>query len=342
MTPVIPRRPRPTTNPRLTRRGLITSGVLAGVLAATGVPVIARSRSGTLRLALPALPAGFHPGPQDLAARVAGAGAIFETLTEIAATGEVQGELARSWEVAESGRLWTFALRPARFHDASPVTSDDVAQSLMRHADPASPAAWLLARIADIATPSPDRITLRLTHPDADLPLLLADPHLVIAPDGRIEYGIGSGLYRAAGAGAVFDTLIRLPHHWKDGRAGWFDRIAFLATPYEADRLALLAAGEVDAAPFASLPPALPPGLSATRIDAALSLALAPPSPPGAALVAARLAPDRGPAFAALEADLAPPPPHVILHTARLLHTDALGNLAPLDSARIAERWWFA
>ena len=62
----------------------------------------------------------------------------------------------------------------------------------------------------------------------------------------------------------------------------------------------------------------------------------------GPALAAARLAPDRGPAFAALEAALAPPLPHVILHTSRLLHTDALGNLAPLDSARIAERWWFA
>ena len=340
MATVIPRRPRPTTNPRLTRRGLITSGVLAGGLAATGVPVIARSRGGTLRLALPAPFAGFHPGPQDLAARVAGAGAVFDTLTEISATGEVQGELARSWEVAESGRLWTFALRPARFHDASPVTSADVAQSLLRHADPASPAAWLLARIADIATPAPDRITLRLTHPDADLPLLLADPHLVIAAAGRIEDGIGSGLYRAAGAGD--DTLIRLPHHWKDGRAGWFDRIAFLAAPDEADRLALLAAGEADAAPFASVPPALPPGLTATRVDAALSLALAPPFPPGPALAAARLAPDRGPAFAALEAALAPPLPHVILHTSRLLHTDALGNLAPLDSARIAERWWFA
>jgi len=338
MAPLIPHRPRPTTNPRLTRRGLITSGMLAGVLAATGVPVIARTRGGTLRLALPTLPGAWHPGPQDLATRVAGAGAIFDTLTEIAATGELHGELARSWDVAEAGRLWTFALRPARFHDASPVTSADVAQSLMRHADPASPAAWLIARIADIATPAPDRIILRLTHPDADLPLLLADPHLVIAPGGRTEDGIGSGLYRSAGA----DTLMRLPHHWKDGRAGWFDRIALLHAPDEADRIALLAGGEADAAPVASVPPALPPGLAATCIDATPSLALAPPFPVPPALAAARQAPDRGPAFAALESDLAPPPPHVILHTTRLLHTDALGNLAPLDSARISERWWFA
>jgi peptide/nickel transport system substrate-binding protein len=338
MAALIPRRPRPTTNPRLTRRGLITSGVLAGVLAATGVPVIAQSRGGTLRLALPALPGRGHAGPQDLAARIAGAGAVFDTLTEVAAAGELHGELARAWDVAESGRLWTFALRPARFHDASPVTSADVAQSLLRHADPASPAAWLLARIADIATPAPDRITLRLTHPDPDLPLLLADPHLVIAPGGRIEDGIGSGLYRPAGDG----TLTRVAGHWKDGRAGWFDRIAFLAAPDDAARLALLTAGEADAAPVSALPPKLPPGLAATRVDATLSLALAPPFPPDAALAAARLAPDRATAFAAIEADLAPPPPHVILHTTRLLHTDALGNLAPLDSARIAERWWFA
>jgi peptide/nickel transport system substrate-binding protein len=335
---VIPRRPRPVTNPRLTRRGLITSGVLAGVLAATGVPVIAQSRGGTLRLALPSPFTGWPLGAHDLTARVAGAGAVFDTLTEIAATGELHGELAATWESQEQGRLWTFTLRPARFHDGSPVTSADIAASLLRHRDPASPAAWLLARIADIATPAPDRITLRLAHPDADLPLLLADPHLIIAPAGRIEDGIGTGIYRAADD----QTLIRLPHHWKDGRAGWFDRITLLPAATDADRLALLAAGEADAAPFASAPADLPPHLAVTQVTATPSLALAPPYPPDAALMQARTAPDRATAFAALEATTQPPSPFVIVHNARLLHTDALGGLAPLDSARIAERWWWA
>jgi ABC-type transport system substrate-binding protein len=334
---VIPRRPRPVTNPRLTRRGLITSGVLAGVLAATGVPVIAQSRGGTLRLALPTPFSGWPLGHHDLTTRVAGVGAVFDTLTEIAATGELHGELAARWEAADQGRLWTFTLRPARFHDGSPVTSQDVAASLLRHRDPASPAAWLLARITDIATPAPDRLTLRLAHPDADLPLLLADPHLIIAPCGRVEDGIGTGLYRAAGT----ETLIRLPHHWKDGRAGWFDRIALLSAPTDSDRLTLLASGEADAAPFATAPAHLPPGLSVTQVAATPSLALAPPFPPDAVLRQARSAPDRATAFAALDATTPRPPDFVIVHNARLLHTDALGGLAPLDSARIAERWWW-
>jgi len=334
---VIPRRPRPVTNPRLTRRGLITSGVLAGVLAATGVPVIAQSRGGTLRLALPTPFDGWPLGPHDLTARVAGVGAVFDTLTEISAAGELHGELAASWEAADQGRLWTFTLRPTRFHDGNPVTSQDVAESLLRHRDPASPAAWLLARIADIVTPAPDRVTLRLAHPDADLPLLLADPHLVIAPQGRIEGGIGTGLYRLADD----RTLIRLPHHWKDGRAGWFDRITLLSAGSDADRLALLAGGDADAAPFAQVPANLPPDLAVTRVAATPSLALAPPFPPDAALAQARSAPDRAAAFAALESAAPLPPDFVIVHAARLLHTDALGGLAPLDSARIAERWWW-
>lgn len=334
---MIPRRPRPVTNPRLTRRGLITSGVLAGVLAATGVPVIAQSRGGTLRLALPTPFDGWPLGPHDLTARVAGVGAVFDTLTEISAAGELHGELAASWEAADQGRLWTFTLRPTRFHDGNPVTSQDVAESLLRHRDPASPAAWLLARIADIVTPAPDRVTLRLAHPDADLPLLLADPHLVIAPQGRIEDGIGTGLYRLADD----RTLIRLPHHWKDGRAGWFDRITLLSAGSDADRLALLAGGDADAAPFAQLPANLPPDLAVTRVAATPSLALAPPFPPDAALAQARSAPDRAAAFAALESAAPLPPDFVIVHAARLLHTDALGGLAPLDSARIAERWWW-
>lgn len=336
------RRPRPTTNPRLTRRGLITSGVLAGVLAATGMPVIARSRGGTLRLALPALPGPWHVGPQDLAGRIARSGAAFDTLTEIAATGELRGELARAWDVADQGRLWTFVLRAARFHDGSPVTAGDVAQSLLRHADPASPAAWLIARISDIATPAPDRLVLRLHHADPDLALLLSDPHLIVAPGGRIEDGIGSGLYRPADDA----TLIRLPHHWKDGESGWFDRIHLIAAPDDAARLALLSGALADAAPLAALPPSLPPGLTATTVTPAASLALAPPVPVpatlAAALAAARAAPDRAHAFAALERTAPPAPPHVIVHATRLLHADALGGLAPLDSARIAERWWFA
>ena len=137
-------------------------------------------------------------------------------------------------------------------------------------------------------------------------------------------------------------TLIRLPHHWKDGRAGWFDRIALLSAESDADRLALLASGEADAAPFAAAPADLPPGLAVTQVTATPSLALAPPFPPDAALVQARMAPDRATAFAALESTTLSQPDFVIVHNARLLHTDALGGLAPLDSARIAERWWWA
>ncbi len=335
---MITRRPRPVTNPRLTRRGLITSGVLAGVLAATGVPVIAQSRGGTLRLALPTPFAGWPLGLHDLTARVAGVGAVFDTLTEISASGELHGELAHSWEAADQGRLWTFTLRPARFHDGCPVTPDDVIQSLLRHRDPASPAAWLLARITDITSPASDRVSLRLAHPDADLPLLLADPHLIIAPQGRIEDGIGTGLYRASDA----QTLIRLPHHWKDGRAGWFDRIVLLSAPTEADRMALLVAAKADAAPFASVPADFSSDLAVTQVDATSSLALAPPDPPGVLLTRARGAADRATAFAALESAAPSPPPYVIVHAGRLLHTNALGGLAPLDSARIAERWWWA
>jgi ABC-type transport system substrate-binding protein len=335
---MIPRRPRPTTNPRLTRRGLITSGVLAGVLAATGVPVLAQSRGGTLRLALPVPFTGWRPGPQDLAARLAGSGAVFDTLTEIAASGEVRGELAQSWDARDAGTTWTFTLRPARFHDGTPVTADDAVASLLRHTDPHSPCAWLLARMTDVTATSPDTVMLRLATPDADLPLLLADPHLVIAPGGRVEEGIGTGLYR-------FDTdatLIRVGQHWKDGQAGWFDRVTLLNAPTDDDRLALLVSGEADAAPFATLPSGLPPHLHATTISATPSLALAPPFPPNDDLTNARAAPDRAAAFALLESTRQAPAPHVIVHTARLLHTDALGGLAPLDSTRIAERWWFA
>ena len=48
----------------------------------------------------------------------------------------VVGDLAASWEVNESGTVYTFSLHDANFHDGSPVTADDVVFNLNRWVDP--------------------------------------------------------------------------------------------------------------------------------------------------------------------------------------------------------------
>ncbi len=46
--------------------------------------------------------------------------------------GEMEGELAESWQVASDGMSCTFKLRDARFHSGRPVTAKDVKWSLDR------------------------------------------------------------------------------------------------------------------------------------------------------------------------------------------------------------------
>ncbi|TNC74272.1 ABC transporter substrate-binding protein [Rubellimicrobium roseum] len=253
---MIPRRrpdaPLRRLDSRVSRRGLLGAGVLAGVLAASGVPLQARARGGVLRLAV-ARPLPQGPGWAEAPAAL-GPGAVYDTLTEIGPTGELSGELAQSWEAAPGARAWFVALRPGvRFHDGTPLRASDVIASLERHRR--GPAAWALSRIERIEPQGPQGLRIELHEGDPDLPFLLADPALVIGPEGRLD-GVGTGLYRVAETQPEDRLrLDRVPSHWKDGRAGWFDAIEALHRPAPRDRLEAVVAGEAHVT--GPLPPAL-------------------------------------------------------------------------------------
>lgn len=240
------RRPAPPLrrlDSRVSRRGLLSAGVLAGVLAASGVPLQARTRGGVLRIGLDQpLPEG---AGWDRAPAVLAQGAVYDTLTEIGPTGELTGGLARSWETEPGARLWHLVLRrDVRFHDGRPLSSADVLASLARHRR--GPAAWILSRIERIEPQGPHALLIGLDEGDPDLPLLLADPALVIGPEGRFD-GTGTGLYRVAAAQRPDRLrLDRVEAHWKDGRAGWFDAVEAVHLPEPRDRLAALLGGELE------------------------------------------------------------------------------------------------
>ncbi len=359
---------RPLALQRISRRGLISSAVLAGVLSASGVAVQARERRGVLRLGLSGSLPGWDPrAGRGSLARVALSGAVYETLTEITAAGELTGELAESWEPGEGAAVWTVTLRGGTaFHDGSPVTAGDVIASLALHRD-GSPAAPILRAVQDMRALTPRQIRFRLDAPDANFPLRLADPHLVVAPGGRFD-GIGSGLYRLAEF--LPDErlrLMRVDDHWRDNRAGWFEALVLRAMPDPVARTAALIAGHVDAVDFPAGFEARR-GLSVTAADgygvallpeaACSALAAGLPVVPGAPdepLIAAAEGygdPDLGGVLYGQGLDTLVPAaggigavaghlPFLIGHSDRLRH-DGIGSMGPMDSGRIAERWWFA
>lgn len=242
---------------RIGRRGLLKSGMAAGVMAATGMPVWAQQRGGTLRLGL----AGAHRTDSwdarthsDTFMRVVAHGAVFDCLTEIAANGELIGELAESWDASADARTWTFNLRQGvTFHNGKPFGADDVIESFRLHMSDfaASPVGAIVSAISEINRITDHQVQFVLGSGNADFPFLVADYHLLIYPAGQIQeamdQGIGTGLYSVESFDpGVRAVLGRVASHYKDGRAGWFDSVEVVAINDGAARMEALISRQVD------------------------------------------------------------------------------------------------
>lgn len=244
---------------RLTRRGLLRTGAAAGILAASGLPLQAQmKRGGRLRAGL----AGANTSDSwdsrthsDNFMQNAGNGAVFDSLTEVSADGTLVGELAESWEATPDAKTWTFNLRQGvTFHNGKPFGADDVIESLQMHVseDSKSAAKPIIAAIVEMKKLTDHQVQFTLDKGNADLPYLLSDYHLNIFPAGQIEEaiakGIGTGLYQVVS----FDPGVRfvgkrVDSHYKDGKAGWFDEIEFIAINDSTARMNALMTGQVDA-----------------------------------------------------------------------------------------------
>lgn len=269
---------------RMDRRALFTSGAAAALLAATGLSAqAAPRRGGRLRIAVPR-----DNGSLDLIMRAA----VFDTLTEVGADGVLRGELATEWRMAEDTNSWEFDLRAdVLFHDGRPMTAEDVAASIS-------------AQRSDLKiTPVSDgTLRIQTDAPNPNLPMMLADPALIVRRAGDEKSLVGTGLYRASSwqEGRAFLGK-RCEQHYKDGRAGWFDAVEVAVIPDPAVRAQALKEGFVD---VAELPD--PQSLS-VRDDFFLF--------PGA--------------------------DHVKLAArAGLARPRFVGARLPLDDGRISERWW--
>ncbi|MEJ6404297.1 ABC transporter substrate-binding protein [Yoonia sp. 2307UL14-13] len=246
---------------RIERRRLFQTGVAAGLLALTGVPLRAQTRRGRFTAALGEArvtdnwDARTHAG---LFMMAAGHGAIFDCLTEIAADGSIKCELAESWEASSDARVWTFNLRKnVRFHDGQTFSADDVIASLCWHMadNVVSPARPLISPITEMRKITDHQVQFTLAAGNADFPYLMSDYHLVIYPADRLGEPVGTGLYRLKSFDpGVQMTATRVDDHYKGDSAGFFEEIRFLAMNDPLDRMNAIMTGEVDAISGIDLP----------------------------------------------------------------------------------------
>jgi peptide/nickel transport system substrate-binding protein len=241
----------------LSRRGLLKTGVAAGVLAATGLPLrAAPKRGGKLVIGINGANTSDNWDARthsDLYMIMACQGAVFESLTEVSATGELVGELAESWEASPDAVTWTFNLRKGvTFHNGKAFGADDVIASLKMHTDEnaKSAAKPIVDNIVEMKKLSDSQVQLTLKTGNADFPFLMSDYHIVMYPDGAIEEaiakGIGTGMYSVVSfePGVRFVGK-RVDAHYKDGKAGWFDEIEYIAINDANARMNALMTGQV-------------------------------------------------------------------------------------------------
>ena len=237
-------------------------------------------RGGTLSIAL------LDPGPLD-PARAEGLedevvlGNLFDGLTAVDPSGAVRPSVAASWTSGPDLRRWEFRLRPeARWSDGSPVHATDFTYAWQRLADPkTSPrppvaartllsgvtgyrafAAGKARRITGLETPDPATLVVRLDHPFADLPALVAALPLSPLPAAQVRRDpaaylrqpAGNGPFRLAGPARPGRplTLDRNPGFW--GTPALLDQVSVHVAPDEQTAWLELQNGRVA---FAPVPP---------------------------------------------------------------------------------------
>jgi len=165
---------------RISRRGLLRTGAAAGVLAASGLPLFAQAkRGGRLRVGLNgANTSDSWDGRthSDLYMIASAQGAVFDSLTEVAADGSLIGELATDWEATPDAKTWTFNLRQGvTFHNGKAFGADDVLESLQLHvAEGAKSAAQpIVAAISEMKKTGEHQVQFTLEAGNADFPYLI-------------------------------------------------------------------------------------------------------------------------------------------------------------------------
>ncbi len=134
------------------------------------------------------------------------------------------------------------------FHNGKTLDASDVVATLERHgnAESKSGALGLLGGIETV-TADGASVVVKLKEPNADLPLLLSDYHLIIQPNGgkdKPDAGIGTGPYITETAEhGVRYTGKKNPNYWRDD--SYFDQVELLVINDATARFAAVQSGQV-------------------------------------------------------------------------------------------------
>lgn len=177
---------------------------------------------------------------------------IYNRLTFLDAAGAIQMELAESVESSDA-KIWTVKLRSGvTFHSGKSLTAQDVVYSLSRHLDEAvgSKVNSIAAQMDSITAADDQTVTIDLSSPNADLPIILSLHHFMIIADGTTDFAKpdGTGAFKVEKfEPGVTSILVKNENYFK-GSGPHLDGFEFFAIRDEPARVNALMSGDVQVA----------------------------------------------------------------------------------------------
>lgn len=174
-----------------------------------------------------------------------------DPLVELNAEGGLDGRLAEEYSSNDDGTVWAFKIRKGvTFSNGQLLTAEDVRATIERHAGEGSKsgAFGLLREIKKLRVEG-DTFYVELEGPNADLPYLLSDYHLLIQPKGGMDApdaAIGTGPYIMKNhQKGVQYTFEKNPNYW-DPDLGHAETVELVVINDDSARIAALQSKQVD------------------------------------------------------------------------------------------------
>lgn len=241
---------------------------LAAMLIALGcgLPATGALAAQTLVLGMQQEPTSLDP-TADATASIDGmlTQNVFESLTTVTESGEVQPQLATSWTVSDDGLTYVFKLAEGvTFHDGTTFDAEDVKFSFDRAMAEGStnPSKSIFAPIESVTVVDAATLEIKLKKKDGFFLFNLAQGDAsIVAPesvDANATTPVGTGAFKyAAWTRGDRLTLEKNPAHRRAGNV-MIDKVEFRFIPDAAAASAALLAGELDAYPGFPAPEMLP------------------------------------------------------------------------------------
>lgn len=221
-----------------------------------GVSQTASGKPKTLRVALVALPPDRgYPYNSSGIPTIYTYRAIFDGLTFVTETGEVQPYLATSWEQVDE-TTWRFKLREGvTFSNGAPFSADSVVfaiQHLTRPGAIAEVIARELVGVKSATAESPSSVLIKTSRPEPLLPaaleqLLIVEPGQFqkLGQEGFAAAPIGTGPFKVVSWG---DAKIELAAFKESWRAPKVDALEIIASPETSARVQAIQSNQIDIA----------------------------------------------------------------------------------------------